>query len=754
MNHIIRKIAGSVILVVLLIVFFAVISEPPADPTASQPAQTTEQKPKELEQFDAQGAVLENDRFKLTLDGKYGSVTIVDKRTGTQWGSLPPEAETKTLPGNNKRFVRSPVFIRYSEGKQSVQTYPFKEQGMLSVKQEGGALRLDYAFKNIGISFSMVLRLRDDGLELTVPFDSIKEGDEFKLVSVEPYPFFEAGSEKENGAVVLPDGSGSLIKFTPNHPQYFETYSQFIYGGDHAFQSKVLEKVATLPHENISTWRQHYAALPIFGLYRDSRSFLGIVTEGDHDAKINATPSGVRNIKLYRTSAEFLYRNDDVLFLNGTGEVPLMQSRMIEGNRQIRYVLLDKQKAGYVGMAEAYRNYLLQDKGVKPVTSGSVPYQLRLLGGAEQPEVIGTSFVSVTTFEEARTIIDELLKRGIHSLEVTYDGWSSDGLYGDQPKHYPADSKLGGNGGLKKLAAYAKEKGVRLYLKTNYVRVSASGDALKRSSEAIRGLNKEVLKSFNPRRSTRQPRGGVFYFVRPDKAYDRYVANEAEAFAQDGVQGIQLGSMGRTLYSDPGSKTQLDRQYTIDTWIKSMDLMRSSVGASAVDYGFGYVLGHVDRIDDVPLDSSHFMYSDRAIPFYQIAVHGLVPYTSAPLNFSDNPQADFLRAIEYGAMPSYYMTYDQPTELRRTPVDDVVSSLYLDWLPLSVEQYVRAQEALERVKDDTITGHEELRPDLYRTTYSNGTQIIVNYAGEEALVEGVSVAAADFAIVSRKEGTQ
>lgn len=755
MNHIIRKTAGSVILLALLIAFFSVISKPPADPITAAPADTKEEKPKELEQFkNGSSHSLENDRFKLTLDGKYGSVIIVDKKTGTQWSSHPEEKETKTMPGNNKRYVRSPVHVRYSEGKQAVQTYPFKEQGTLAVKPQGDALRLDYTLTNIGISFSVVLKLRDDGLEMTIPFDSIKEGDEFKLASIEPFPFFEAGSEKEKGAVVLPDGPGSLMTFTEQHPKYFETYSQFIYGGDHAFQSKVLEKVASRPYENVSNWRQQFAALPVFGLYREGRSFLGIVTQGDSDAKVNATPGGVRNIKLYRTSVEFLYRNDDVVFLGDRGEIPLMQSRMIAGDRQVRYVLLDKDQPGYVGMAQAFRQYLTEEKGVKPVVQESVPYQLRLLGGARQGDLFGSTFKSVTTFEEARVIIDALLQQGVTSLEVTYDGWSKGGLIGEQPTHLPAASKLGGTKGLKSLIEYAKERGVRLYLKTNYVRVDVNADGFKQTSEAIRGLNKEVMKSFNPRRSTRQPRGAGFYLVRPDAVTDKYVARETDDFADYGVSGLQLGYMGSMLYSDPGSKTQLSRQYTLDSWVKSLDNTRREVGSSAVDYGFGYVLGHVDRIDDVPLDSSHFVYSDRTVPFYQIAVHGLLPYTSKPLNFSDNPQVDFLRAIEYGALPSYYLTHDQPTKLQRTPVDNMISTAYEDWLPLSVDQYKRAQEALDLVKDAAITGHEQLNGNVYSTTYSNGTQIIVNYGSEAASAGGVSVPAAGFAVVSGKEVTK
>ena len=53
----------------------------------------------------------------------------------------------------------------------------------------------------------------------------------------------------------------------------------------------------------------------MFGNYRGGIGSVGIVTSGQYDAKINATPSGIRAIPMYRTSVEFLYRKQE-LFLS------------------------------------------------------------------------------------------------------------------------------------------------------------------------------------------------------------------------------------------------------------------------------------------------------------------------------------------------------------------------------------------------------------------------------------------------------
>ena len=58
------------------------------------------------------------------------------------------------------------------------------------------------------------------------------------------------------------------------------------------------------------------------------------------------------------------------------------------------------------------------------------------------------------------------------------------------------------------------------------------------------------------------------------------------------------------------------------------------------------MLGHVNRIDNAPLDSSHFIFLDETIPFYQIVMHGLIPYTARAANLRDDSAAEMLRMLD------------------------------------------------------------------------------------------------------------
>lgn len=691
-----------------------------------------------------------NDKYELYIDDATANIRIVNKEKGTQWlGS--PQVDRKTLP-TEKKYMDSPVHIKYTEGVDITSVYSLKDkETTFKIKPtEDGAI-VSFNFGKLNIAFDVVYRIRQDGLELTVPYNSIQENGAAKLVSVELLPFMNAALEKDEGAIFLPDGSGALMQFNLNHPAYLKGYSEPIYGPDPTFVTQNHDQIEQL-------WRHvkppsEYVALPVFGLYRNKTGFLGIVTQGEFDAKINGTPAGIRNIAYYRTSVEFVYRKQDVIFIGSSGKIPYYQGNKISGDRKVRYVMLQGEEANYVGMAQTYRKYLIKEAGVKPAPGLSAKLNLRLMNGIKRDEIIGSTFVSMTSFDQAKTIIDTYAAKGIRNLELTLEGWSNDGLYGNQPEHFPVDKHLGGSKGLKALATYAEGKGISLYLSANYSRAIEESDGFSKNKDAIRGIDREAMPSFNYYVADGWNKvKEKYYFLKPDRMFDSHIQKELDDFGQLGVSGVSLAYMGNTLYSDQDIHHVFERSQTADVWVKSLDAFKKELGKTAVDYGFGYTLGHVDRIDNAPLDSSHFIYTDRAVPFYQIVVHGLVPYTAKPGNLRDDAQIEFLRQLEYGALPSFELTYEQTSKLQRTRGDDLFSSAYTDWLTPSTEEYQALSSFYEGIADQSIVNHEQLGPNVYRTTYGNGASISVNYDTQPISVDGQSIKGLGY--VWKKGGSQ
>lgn len=687
--------------------------------------------------------VSENDKYELFVDEKTGNVRVVEKATQQQWLGSPQVPKT-TMP-NNKKFMDSPAHVKYTMGADTTSTYTLKEkENKFKIEKTDYGAKVTFQLKE-QISFALEYRLTNDGLEVTIPNDSIKEEGQARLLSIEPLPFWNAASGDEQGALFVPDGSGALINYKKEHAQFFAGYSETIYGDDDAY-------VAASHTDIEADWEKalpfkEKIALPVFGNYRNGIGSLGIVTQGQYDAKINATPSGIRAIPMYRTSAEFVYRKQDVIFIGTSGQIPFFQGERIAGDRKLRFVTLEGQEANYVGLAKAYRNYLTTEQNVQPVEQTGYPLRIKLFGGLIRDDILGSSFIKMTTFEQAKTIIDAYASKGMTNLELTFEGWSEDGMYGDQPDHFPVEKSLGGSKDLKELAAYAKQKGVKLYLEANYARAYSDSDGMSKSKDAIRGMDKQVKEDPNYFISERWNKDyEMFYLMKPERVVNKHVMKELDNYADLGIDGVQLSYWGDNLYSDLDPRTMTQREQTANTWVSAIDAIRGKVGSTGVDYGFAYTLGHVNRIDNVPLDSSHFTFMDETVPFYQIAVHGLVPYAASPTNLRDDAQVENLRALEYGALPSLELTYEKTSKLQRTMETRLLSSQYTSWIENAASEYTASASYYESIAGKAITNHEKLSSNVFRTTYDGGTQIIVNYGDADAIVDGVSVPALGYTV--------
>ncbi|MBS4219221.1 hypothetical protein KHA96_12925 [Bacillus sp. FJAT-49711] len=698
----------------------------------------------ELYPITATKKVAENASFELYIDEANGNIRIVNKKSGIEWLGG-PQVDKGILP-NNKAFIDAPVHIEYTDGSSISQTYTLKDKEnefTTSVIENG--IRVDFSIKEIKVNFALEYTLTDDGFEVTIPDDSIKESGTVRLTSLEVMPFFHAADRKVDGEVFVPDGSGALMIVSEKHPQYFKGYSEPVYGPDPTFAMELGDVMAqgftrgAAPKEKI--------ALPVFGIHQDKTGFLGIITEGEETANITATPSGIRNIPLYRAGAKFFYRKQDVMFIGSSGAIPLFQGQRLTGDRKVKYILLEGEGSNYVGMAHAYRDYLLKEAGLQKQAEQEAPLFLELVGGILRDEIIGKTFIDLTTFEQAISMIDDYADKDIKSLTITFKGWSKKGLYGNQPDHFPVERKLGGKKDLEELANYAKKVGVTLNLDANYVRPFQDSDGLTPRKDAVRGIDREVMMNPNYRVSSRLGHNGqLFYLLKPKKSSE-YALKEASSFKDLGVSGVHLNHVGNLLYTDLDKQNPSSREDMKETWIETIDQFKKSVDHISVDYGFGYLLGRVDEIHQIPMDSSNFVYLDETVPFYQIVIHGLIPYTGKPSNLRDDERIEFLRAIEYGASPSFELTYKPTDQFKRTMEDRLFSSDYSYWFNRSVEEYKEINRLKENIGGQLIVNHERLAKKVYKTTYENGTQVIVNYNRKAKTIDGQTVEGENYTVI-------
>src|SRR5699024_9627512 len=102
------------------------------------------------------------------------------------------------------------------------------------------------------------------------------------------------------------------------------------------------------------------------------------------------------------------------------------------GDYTVRYWCLDGDNASYSGMAVAYRNYLIEEKGLKK-TELSPALNLNIYGAIDvKANFLGIPYKklkSLTSFSEAAEMTAYLSENGVGGLSVRYEGWTNNGFF-------------------------------------------------------------------------------------------------------------------------------------------------------------------------------------------------------------------------------------------------------------------------------------------------------------------------------------
>ena len=156
-----------------------------------------------------------------------------------------------------------------------------------------------------------------------------------------------------------------------------------------------------------------------------------------------------------------------------------------------------------------------------------------------------------------------------------------------------------------------------------------------------------------------------------------------------------------------------------------------------------YALPYVDRISNVPLQSSGYDIFDADIPFYQIVLHGLKSYSGTAVNGSADTREAVLRAVSAGSSISYDMIGEETSILKDTELDDLYYAYYADWTEEAAQCWNFTRDVLSGVGGELITGYEQ-DGSVITTTYANGTVITVDLDAESATVDGKEYLLADY----------
>ncbi|MGQ9631991.1 MAG: DUF5696 domain-containing protein [bacterium] len=672
-------------------------------------------------------------------------LAVEDTRTGKVWESNPPFRD-EDIPNDYWGDRMRSVFVLsyWDDERKRVESVPSSSPafGRWSEPIEGGVkVWYELSPPQADIRFSLEYRLEGDSLVVRMPAEDTFETGKFRLLSIELLPFFGASSDDIPGYALIPDGPGAILRFDKNHPEFINNFSEMIYGDD--LISSGME------------FRNSRIAMPVFGLVAEDSAFLGIVTAGDFYAKINYSPAGYI-VDYHRASAEFLFRT---VFKDFYRKDKIMAS-YDKTDREVRYIFLAGADANYVGMAKAYRDHLIRTRGATKLPDvESVPLNLRLFCGIEEKSFLFNRFVRMTSFSEAREILRALRERGVERVDLTLIGWNRKGYGGLYPTRLPPERRLGGVRGLKDLIRYGKENGVRIFLEDNYLdsfkrsRDFSSVDVVRDEKRLAIGGSVGFLGGFGRygrfqlTSATRSSEDG-HYYLSPEAAYRKFALRDIPKIKEYGINGgLEFQHFGEGVFNSYNDKYPSSRRETAKFWLKIVSLAHEIWGRATVRGGNTYTIGLVDRIVDPPMEGSNPFPGSETIPFYQISLHGLVEYAGRTANLRMGSRSIFLRDVEYGALPTFELTYSRTEKLRDTRYRDLFSSYYKDWLEDAVREYKEVNLKMGYLRNQFIVDHRKLAPNVYQTTYEDGSKVIVNYGGDEFKGDGFTVGGLNYILI-------
>ncbi len=416
---------------------------------------------------------------------------------------------------------------------------------------------------------------------------------------------------------------------------------------------------------------------------------------------------------------------------------------------EISFLSLHGDDASYSGIARRYRRYQLERGACIPLRKRMEEYPVlkKALKGPmvrirqawkpvpspvpDQTEETEPPIHVAVTFERVGEIIEEFHRQGIENAEFCLVGWNKSGHDGRFPDIFPVEPLLGGEEGLLQVIAKAKKYGYLICAHTN---VLDSYKIAKRWREEymLRDRNGSLHQQGNWG-------GGNSYFVCPEMAYEKYAVQDMEDMARLGFYGTHYLDVMTILRPDACYHPEhpLSRKEAGEWRGKTLELARKKVGASASEGSWDFCIGSIDYVlytifhDNISLPP----ICDKVIPFWHLVYHGIVLYNSCCDTVNSAIKKDkklFLRNSEFGGRPLAYFYAKFLSSGTNWMGDDDLICATDEQLRQAVKAIKKECDEYSRLSDlqmEFMEEHEELAPGVYRTVYSSGDTVIVNYTG-------------------------
>lgn len=669
---------------------------------------------------------VEKDGSKLTVDTETLNLSV--ERGGRVWYS--GNRYTAEDDGLNNTWINK-LTDGVTIGYRAMNTGNLREQTIsmlgatVTFKERDDGFNAKIRCRRISLTFTLEVRLKDNTLQVRVPYDSIEEDDteSYRLEYLTIYQFFDSSYSLTDGAILVPDGSGALIDLSrPTSAK--QSYSARVYGEDYGISAK---KVTANAPET--------ASMPVFALmYGDG----GTMVTADSGAEYCTVNASVCSITTNYNFAYFnwIYREPYVKYYESTGtEGKSYEAVQEEKNRfdLVQTMTLIEGDCSLADVADAYRGKV---KFKDTAAANSAGLRLQFLMTENKNGMFGNEVLTMTSTKFIENVAREV-GGYCGNLKVSALGYTKGGLNNSYPKHFPLDGGPGGEKGYKKLSETLSGMGAELSFATDYAKAYAG------SSVSEKKLALNISNQFSVLDDCRAGSTAKFNLVNPEDAA-AMLSGDLKNFKKFNA-ALDYSSLCSLLYS--GYK---NRDYDrADTAARYKEAVLSTGLKANMSKPNAYMWEACDAYLDIPVSSSGFMIETESVPFLQMVLSGEMQTYSTAINLNYTGDELVLRLIDYNVYPSFLLTEKDSLELYGTNSSGIFTSSYEIWKDMVKSIYTRVDGVLSEVAGCRMTDRYSAGSGLYVTEYSNGKLVIVNYGSQEAEFGGQKIAAKSAVAVNK-----
>ena len=545
----------------------------------------------------------------------------------------------------------------------------------------------------------MVITLRADGAGFSITLDDSDLQEDhaqlYRVLGIEVLPEFGAARTGEQGYLLLPNWFGCQTFFDKQYPREVR---QTIYSSN-------------------DQW-EHVCNMPVFGITRAQGTLCGLVAQGDYDAQLISRVHWEEQ-QTNSTHPLLVYRWQQ-------------EDERLAGPREVRYAFAPAEYdggEGYVFCAKEYRAWLHNERGLKSFVQKAAErpeiadyldrFVLKLFLAYKDPHPEGKGAYHATcTFADAQQILADCQRRGMKKIAAVLVGWGIDGHDGMPPTRFPVDERLGGETGLRDLLAWCREHDIMLCVHDSY------GAAYTCSPEfnvdhLIRHRSGEYWESIIWS-------GGQAHMICPKIWLEQHVKRDIPAVSALGIHGhhhIDAVGSFMTCFSH---EHPLEKRADYIRYVRKMfEIAIEEIGSVSTESPFGPYFDVVDGfyhsyVHPYPWHLASPVgqwFFDRSVPLLSIALHG-----SVNCGVAMEPELRYrLEVLDLGLSPQYEvcMTSSPTFGIRGyAEMADVLAETY---------RFCYGPDAfIPRLSRVMIEGRWELAPGVYRTRYTDGTEVRVN----------------------------